>query len=142
MKSFYIKRLSKLNRKPRGMTLIEVMVALLIFAFSAVSVMKAVTEHLRGVGVLKEMTFATWVANNRLTQLSLEEKWPPQNDAKGTEDMADATWYWQQKIIETQEKDMLSVEVIVSTDEAGGNIVTSVSTFLTKPTNGPSNGPR
>lgn len=124
-------------KKQKGMTLIEVMVALVIFAFSALSVMKAVTEHLRGVGVLQEMTFATWVANNRLTQLSLEEKWPPQNNVKGSEEMGDATWYWQQKVLETQEKDMLSIEVIVSTDQAGEHSVTSVSTFLAKPVSGP-----
>ena len=126
-------------RKWRGMTLIEVMVALFIFAFSAVSVMKAVTEHLRGVSVLQELTFATWVANNRLAELSLEEKWPPQNNAKCTEEMAGATWYWQQKTVETQEKDMLSIEVSVSTDEAGENIVTSVNTFLSRPVVGARN---
>ncbi len=124
---------TRLKQKLRGMTLIEVMVALFIFAFSAVSVMKAVTEHLRGVSVLQEMTFATWVANNRLTQLSIAEKWPPQNNEKGTEEMGDVIWHWQQKVVKTEEKDMLSVEVTVSKDEAGEDSVTSVTTFISKP---------
>ncbi|MCY7295667.1 type II secretion system minor pseudopilin GspI [Alteromonas sp. a30] len=132
-------KMNKLLKKIKGMTLVEVMVALFIFAFSSVSVMNAVTEHLRGVSVLQDLTFATWVANNRLTQLSLEEKWPPQNNAKGAEEMAGATWYWQQKTVETQEKDMLSIEVRVSSDEAGENIITSVTTFLSRPVVGARN---
>lgn len=131
-----------LKQKLKGMTLIEVMVALFIFAFSAVSVMKAVTEHLRGVTVLQEMTFASWVANNQLTQLSVAEKWPPQNNVKGTEEMGDVTWHWQQKVVKTEEKDMLLVEVTVSTDEAAENTVTSVTTFISKPETGARNAQR
>jgi len=122
----------------RGMTLIEVMVALFIFAFAGVSVMKAVTEHLRGVGVLQELTFATYVANNRMADVQLNGRWPPQANLKGSEEMAGITWYWQQIVLETQEKDLLSVEVQVSTDEAGEFVVTSINSFIAKPANGPS----
>ncbi|UAA40653.1 type II secretion system minor pseudopilin GspI [Paraneptunicella aestuarii] len=128
---------------PNGMTLIEVMVALLIFAFTATAVMKATTEHLRGVGTLEQMTFATWVANNRLTEVSLDEKWPPQNNVKGSEEMAGITWYWKQKVVKTQEENMLSVEISVSEDAAGENVLTTVSTFVAKPNQGTkSNGGR
>lgn len=122
----------------RGMTLIEVMVALFIFAFAGVSVMKAVTEHLRGVGVLQELTFATYVANNRMTEVQLDQRWPPRNNLKGSEEMAGATWYWQQTVLETQEKDLLSVEIQVSSDEAGEFVVTSINSFVAKPASGPS----
>ena len=122
----------------RGMTLIEVMVALFIFAFAGVSVMKAVTEHLRGVGVLQELTFATYVANNRMTEVQLDQRWPPRNNLKGSEEMAGATWYWQQTVLETQEKDLLSVEIQVSSDEAGEFVVTSINSFVAKPASGSS----
>jgi len=130
----------RIARKQRGMTLIEVMVALFIFAFAGVSVMKAVTEHLRGVSVLQELTFATYVANNRMTDVQLDQRWPPQNNLKGSEEMAGATWYWQQKVLETQEKDLLSVEILVSTDEAGEYVVTSINSFVAKPVSGASRG--
>lgn len=116
-----------------GLTLIEVMVALLIFSVTATAVMKAATEHLRGVSMLEEMTFATYVANNRMTQVSLEEKWPLQSTSKGSEELGGRTWYWQQKAIKTQEADMLSVEISVSLDQAGDNVVTTISTFIANP---------
>ncbi|MEP2652947.1 MAG: type II secretion system minor pseudopilin GspI, partial [Paraglaciecola sp.] len=48
-----------------GMTLLEVMVALLIFALTATAIMKAASEHLTTVSQIEDITFATWVANNR-----------------------------------------------------------------------------
>lgn len=122
--------------KYQGMTLLEVMVALLIFALTATTVMKAASEHLRSIGMLEELTFATWVANNRMNQIMIETTWPPKHNLKGSDEMANGTWYWQQLVTETQEKDMRSIEITVSTDQEGNNIVTSVTSFVSKPTQG------
>jgi general secretion pathway protein I len=118
--------------KHRGMTLLEVMVALVIFALTGTAVMKAATEHLSGVGQIEEITFATWVANNRLTQVHLATTWPPKNNQKGSEDMADRTWYWQQQVMKTNDKDMLSIVVSVSLEEQFDQSITSVTSFVAK----------
>lgn len=128
-------------RRPRGdagLTLVEVMAALLIFSLTATAVMRAATEHLRGVAVLEDMTFATYVANNRVTQISLEEKWPLQNGLKGTQELAGRTWHWQQTITKTQEANMLSVAVSVSLDSAGQEVITTITTFVANPNITPS----
>ncbi|WP_166422667.1 type II secretion system minor pseudopilin GspI [Paraglaciecola sp. 20A4] len=116
----------------KGMTLLEVMVALVIFAMTATAIMKAASDHLASIGQIEEITFATWVANNRLAQLQLSTQWPPKNNAKGEQDMADRTWYWQQKVTKTNDKELLSVEVSVALDEKLVAPITSVVTFVAK----------
>ena len=78
------------------MTLLEVLVALFIFALTGTAIMKAASDHLTGVGQIEDITFATWVADNRLTQLHLDTKWPIKNNQKGELEMAGRKWYWQQ----------------------------------------------
>lgn len=118
--------------KTTGMTLLEVMVALLIFAITGTAVMKAASEHLNNITVIEEVTFATWVANNRLTRVQLEGRWPPQNNHKGTEELADRTWHWRQVVKETTDKDMRSVEIEVRLQADAGDAITTVGTFITR----------
>lgn len=117
----------------KGMTLLEVMVALAIFALTGTAIMKAATEHLHGVSTLEELTFATWVANNRLTEIHLESTWPPKNNQKGSQEMAGKTWYWQQKVLETNDKELRMVEINVSLNDKGNSPISSVQSFFTKP---------
>ncbi|MDN4502952.1 type II secretion system minor pseudopilin GspI [Alteromonadaceae bacterium BrNp21-10] len=119
--------------KQRGMTLLEVMVALIIFAVTGTAIMKSATEHLSGINMIEELTFATWVANNRLADVHLEQKWPLKNNLKGSQDMAGRTWYWQQTVIETLDEDLRMVEVRVGLNEDGTSSVTSVQTYIAKP---------
>ena len=119
--------------KQLGFTLLEVMVALLIFALTGTAVMKAAGENLKGIGLIEQMTFATWVANNRLTQVNFEPVWPPKNDAKGSMEMADRIFYWQQKVTTTSDNDIRAVEIIVSEDEQFQFPITSVTSFVARP---------
>lgn len=125
------RRSQKVNA--RGFTLLEVMLALLIFALTGTAIMKAATDHLNGVSQIEDITFATWVANNRLTQLNIYTPWPPKDNEKGSEIMAGRTWYWQQKILKTPDEDLLGIEISVGTDENYERTVTSVTSYLAKP---------
>ncbi|GAA0343618.1 GspI family T2SS minor pseudopilin variant ExeI [Bowmanella denitrificans] len=130
--------LTRLNAtKQRGMTLLEVMVALLIFAIAGTAVMKAAGEHLHNVGMIEEVTMATWVADNRLTQIHLEGRWPPQNNQKGSVEMAHRTWYWKQLVKETADKELRQVEVEVRLEENAPQAITMVSTYIAKPARNP-----
>ncbi|MDP5030411.1 type II secretion system minor pseudopilin GspI [Paraglaciecola sp.] len=118
--------------KQHGLTLLEVMVALLIFAVTGSAILKAAGDHLSGVRLIQDMTFATWVANNRLTALQLEDTWPPKNNAKGSQEMAGTMWYWSQRVEKTTDEDLMLVEVTVATEANSKNSITSVSTYLAK----------
>lgn len=115
-----------------GLTLLEVMVALLIFALTGSAILKAAGDHLRGVGLIQDMTFATWVANNRLTELQLNNTWPPKNNEKGSQDMAGRTWYWSQRVEKTVDEELLLVEITVGDDPERKASVTSVTSYLAK----------
>lgn len=119
--------------KQRGLTLLEVLIALFIFSMTATSIMKLASEHLRGIKTLEFMTFGTWVANNQLNQVLVERRWPPENNQKGEVEMANATWYWQQVVTNTQDPDLKQVEVIVAEDQQIENVITSVTTFIANP---------
>ncbi|NMH60785.1 type II secretion system minor pseudopilin GspI [Alteromonas sp. MYP5] len=115
------------------MTLLEVMVALLIFAITGTAVMKAASDHLFSVGQIEEITFATWVANNRLHAIQRESTWPPKNNEKGQQEMSDRIWYWQQKVIQTSDKDLRAIEVSVGLNEDFSNSLTTVTSYVAKP---------
>lgn len=117
-----------------GMTLLEVLVALFIFALTGTAIMKAASDHLTGVGQIEDITFATWVANNRLTQLHINNTWPIKNNQKGEQEMAGRKWYWQQRVKKTNDSEMVQVEVSVGLDEQYEDTVTSASTFIAKQT--------
>jgi general secretion pathway protein I len=51
-------------------------------------------------------------------------------------EMADRTWYWQQTVAKTNDNDLRAVTVSVGEDESYESSVTSVTTFVAKPTAG------
>ncbi|MFT4808226.1 MAG: general secretion pathway protein I [Paraglaciecola sp.] len=123
---------TKTRKYITGMTLLEVLVALFIFALTGTAIMKAASDHLIGVGQIEDITIATWVANNRLTQLHIDNTWPIKNNQKGEQEMARRKWYWQQRVMKTSDSDMVQVEVSVGLDQQYKGTVTSVKTFIAK----------
>lgn len=121
--------------KQSGFTLLEVMVALFIFAVSGTAILKTTAEHLNSVSQLEQITFATYVANNQLMRMSIqsEQSWPPKNNQKGKVEMVDRTWYWQQSVSNTIDEELKQVTVTVGLDADYQGSITSVVTFVAKP---------
>lgn len=130
----YKRTVLKTSKQAGGFTLIEVMVAVAIFAMAGGAVMKAVYENLSAITVLERVTFATWVANNELTRSSLEAriKWPLDKQKMGEHEMIDKTWYWQRDVTKTSDDALYQVTVLVALDEELKNPITTVSTFMAK----------
>lgn len=118
----------------QGMTLLEVMIALLIFAMTGTAILKVAGDHLGNVGQIESITLANYVASNRLNQLQLDTSWPPKNNMKGSVELADRTWYWQQSVTKTNDDDLRSVAVSVGLSQDYSSTITSVTTFIAKPT--------
>ena len=64
-----------LRKTKQGMTLLEVLVALAIFATAALSVLRSVTQHINTLGYLEEKTFAGMVVDNQMALMMLDK--PP-----------------------------------------------------------------
>ncbi|WP_295797638.1 type II secretion system minor pseudopilin GspI [uncultured Microbulbifer sp.] len=65
------------RRYQRGFTLIEVLVALVIFGVIAASVLKTLQDSVRQQTALEERLAANWVAQQTLSEIRMRTDWPP-----------------------------------------------------------------
>ena len=75
-----------MSRQNRGFTLLEVLVALAIFATAAIATIRSVSQHINTLNFLEEKTFASMVADNQMTLVALSKEKPSKK--KGTENLA------------------------------------------------------
>lgn len=117
-------------KKHRGMTLIEVMVALAVFALAALAAVNVATEHMRSLSYIEQKTLALWVANNHLTQLHLDNKLPKLGDSTGSVDYAGQTWYWQQSGLKTPDPDFRAVRIRVLASEGSESALAELTSYM------------
>lgn len=108
------------------------MLALAVFSIAGVALLSAASNNARNIGHLENKIFANWVASNQLVAASLEEKWPPKNNAKGKVELAGRAWFWQQKVIKTTDNDMRAIVMEVRLHENDKLAVSSLTTYVSK----------
>lgn len=113
--------------KSRGMTLLEVMVALAIFATASLSVIKAVTQQVDSLAYMEEKTFASWVADNQITLAMLSGT--AAKKSNGSEKMAGRTWYWRITPVATESDLLKAFDMQVSLKPEGEPLV-SVRSYV------------
>ncbi|WP_111976980.1 type II secretion system minor pseudopilin GspI [Algibacillus agarilyticus] len=116
----------------RGFTLLEILVAISILAVAGIALISSASSHLTSQSMLKQASFGQWVASNRLAEIKLEKKWPVENNKKGEMEMAGATYYWQQKVIKTQDESMVKVDVYIYESSEYQTSITSMGTYISK----------
>ena len=82
----------------RGFTLLEVMVALAIFAVASVSLLSAQEAQIRTDSKLADKTLAHWAALNRLAELQLQGNFPDIGQGESPARMGDRDWVVTTKI--------------------------------------------
>lgn len=97
----------------KGFTLFELMVSLAIFTFSAIGVMKVISEKLVLAKNLENRMVSSWVAENILSEIKIMRIAQTDNWLKGQEFMMDKLWYWQSKEIKYQEDTIITIIVEV-----------------------------
>jgi general secretion pathway protein I len=83
---------------PRGFTLVEVLVALVIVAFGMGAVLAALSSAADSVMRLREQSFAEWVGFNQLATARLQATLPATGTTAGDVEFATAHWQWQQTV--------------------------------------------
>ena len=116
----------------RGFTLLEVLLAMAVFAIAGVSLLGAAGNNFTHINHLETKMIASWVASNQLVTSSVDQTWPPKNNKKGKEEMAGRQWYWQQKVIETADNDMRAIVTEVRLAEDDKQVLTSLMTYISK----------
>ncbi|MBU6953208.1 MULTISPECIES: type II secretion system minor pseudopilin GspI [unclassified Hahella] len=132
-----MKMLKPLRRSPRsraeGFTLLEVLVALLIFSISVAALVRGMTQIVKQTEQLELKTFAAWIADNEYTELAIAENFPAVGEKKKTIEYASRTWRVVEKVIATPNPQMRKVEIqvlIADTANLSERQVISVTSFI------------
>jgi len=116
----------------RGFTLIEVMVALTIVALSLTALTASMSQMIDAAHTMRERTYASWIAQNRITEIRLQQSVPEPGNSNGEVEYANTDWAWRTIISETGVEDLYRIDVSVSL--AGSeDVIRSVSGFVGNP---------
>lgn len=101
-------------KRHSGMTLLEVLVALAIFSLVALALLQSLGQLSLGSAKLADKTWADWVAENQMTELRLQNVWPPLRWTYGESEQAGKKWYWRWRGIEEYRPEIRTLEIDVT----------------------------
>lgn len=118
--------------RPRGFTLVEVLVALVVVALGLTALMVAVNGTARTSGFLRDKTLAQWIALNRLSEVRLNVTKFGQNTDVGELDFGSRKWHYDTRYFDTSIASMKRVVVRVYLGDAKtkGNPIVQAVGFL------------
>lgn len=92
-----------MSKRSGGFTLIEVLMALLVFGLIAATVQHAATLYFSHYERVENKTIASWIAENRLAELRLAEEMPAVGKDNQEIRYADQDWFTLTEISATSE---------------------------------------
>lgn len=117
-------------RPAQGFTLLEVMIALAIFALCASVLLEQSNRSLRQQHELELRTLARWVADNQLSELQLRAAWMPPGVVEGEVAMANQSWYVETRVTATADPDLARVDVAVALAQARPAVLSRLTGFV------------
>lgn len=106
-------------RSMRGFTLIEILVALIIFAVLSVTLLVRLGENIRNEQLLESKTMAGIVAENTLAQMRIKEEWSAVRSKTDSVNMMGQDWKIKTTVSDTGNENLRRVEVQVGPDNGG-----------------------
>lgn len=121
--------------RQQGFTLIEVLVALMVFGLIATAASQVGSQYLNSYERVRDLTFASWIAGNRMNEIRLQEAFPSVSENSEELEYADRRWRVITEVSDTDEDSMRRVEIRVQTYRGQGDPVQlqSLSGFIRDP---------
>lgn len=106
------------TRQGRGFTLIEVVVAIAIVALGLGALFSVLSNTAGNIGSLRERTFASWIAHNRIAEVRLGTTFPAVQRTTGELDYAGMPWRYEQVVTQTAVEGLRRIDVSVGRRDA------------------------
>ncbi|SES98304.1 type II secretion system minor pseudopilin GspI [Thorsellia anophelis] len=125
-----------MRNRQNGMTLIEVLVALAVFAIVGITLLSSTNHSVQGLSQLEERSQGLFVADNQLTEMRLKGIWPETSWQSKTVTFGNRQWYVRWQGVNTPQPQLRAIDVEVSTTpfvlDSEPNIVASLRTYVIK----------
>ena len=121
------------RRASTGFTLIEVMVALVVVALGMMAVNTQLNRYTVAATYVEQKTLASWIATNKITELSIGPQWPPVDEYEEEVEFAGQQWHCAIVVSETEVPNLHRVDVSVSLQQDPERIVHKVSGLIEPP---------
>ena len=118
--------------KSRGFTLLEVMVALIIVAFALTALTASMNQMIDAANTLRERTFASWIAQNKITEMRLANVIPEVTATSGEIEFGNTEWEWRAVVSETGIENFRRIDVSVS-HYGSEYVILTVTGFIGEP---------
>ena len=119
--------------RTRGFTLIEAMVALIIVALGMMAVDSQLNRYVVAAAFVEQKTLASWIATNKLTELSVANVWPALGKDEEDLDFAGQKWRCLIEVSETPVENLRRVDVSVVHPDDPDRVLQKVSAIVEPP---------
>lgn len=110
------------ERRQKGFTLLEVMVALAVFAVLALALIKSTTGTVTQARLLEEKTLALWIAQNQLDEMRLpipgQSRFPAMGRQQEEVTLGGRKWQINIDVASTDEQSMRRIDISVFGEDA------------------------
>jgi len=104
-----------------GFTLLEILVALAIFALVSVTCYRQIDASFRALTRIEQKYLSLWVAENKLEEIFVERKLPLMGETRYDHEILNSRWAIKMNVSETEIKALRRVDVSVYSDESGAD---------------------